>query len=163
MARSITLFSVTASSCATGSGRRRSRTASHEPATRTGITYAAMPRLLIHAAPRSELAAANGLKRVFRSVAARWPARSAARAWPPRRSRLAGHALPSLGAYRIMFAICVGAATLAALLAVTIPRVGHRGRGPDRVNSGPNLSGGRPERPARSGRWWIRCGHRWRA
>src|SRR6185312_2063842 len=34
----------------------------------TGIAYAAMPGLIIHAAPRSELAAANGLNALFRSV-----------------------------------------------------------------------------------------------
>jgi len=34
----------------------------------TGIAYAAMPGLIMHATPRSELAAANGLNALFRSV-----------------------------------------------------------------------------------------------
>lgn len=35
---------------------------------------------------------------------------------------LAGHALPSLGAYRLLFAICAAAAVAAALIALVIPR-----------------------------------------
>jgi hypothetical protein len=35
---------------------------------------------------------------------------------------LAGFALPSLGAYRLLFAICAGSAVIAAVLAFVTPR-----------------------------------------
>jgi MFS family permease len=88
----------------------------------TGIAYAAMPGLIIHAAPRSELAAANGLNALFRSVGSSLASAIGGAILAAQTISLAGHALPSLTAYRTLFAICAGAAVLGALLALVIPR-----------------------------------------
>ncbi|WP_433043667.1 MFS transporter [Dactylosporangium sp. CS-033363] len=88
----------------------------------TGIAYAAMPGLIIHAAPRSELAAANGLNALFRSVGSSLASAIGGAILAAQTISLAGHELPSLGGYRILFAICAGAAVGAAVLAVFIPR-----------------------------------------
>jgi MFS family permease len=88
----------------------------------TGIAYAAMPGLIIHSAPRSELAAANGLNALFRSVGSSLASAIGGAILAAKTMSLAGHALPSLGAYQLLFAICAGSAVLAALLAVVIPR-----------------------------------------
>ncbi|GIM90621.1 MFS transporter [Paractinoplanes toevensis] len=87
----------------------------------TGIAYAAMPGLIIHAAPRSELAAANGLNALFRSVGSSLASALGGAILAAKTIDLGGHALPSLGAYQLLFAICAGAAILAAALAVFIP------------------------------------------
>jgi MFS family permease len=87
----------------------------------TGIAYAAMPGLIMHAAPRSELAAANGLNALFRSVGSSLASAIGGAILAAKTMNLGGHALPSLGGYQLLFAICAGSATLAALLAVLIP------------------------------------------
>ncbi|WP_030435147.1 MFS transporter [Actinoplanes subtropicus] len=87
----------------------------------TGIAYAAMPGLIIHAAPRSELAAANGLNALFRSVGSSLASAIGGAILAAKTIDLAGHALPSLGAYQLLFVICAGSAVLAALLATVIP------------------------------------------
>ncbi|WP_432969162.1 MFS transporter [Dactylosporangium sp. CA-233914] len=88
----------------------------------TGIAYAAMPGLIIHAAPRSELAAANGLNALFRSVGSSLASAIGGAILAAQTISLAGHELPSLAGYRTLFAICAGAAVVAAALAVFIPR-----------------------------------------
>ncbi|WP_426503565.1 MFS transporter [Dactylosporangium sp. McL0621] len=88
----------------------------------TGIAYAAMPGLIIHAAPRAELAAANGLNALFRSVGSSLASAIGGAILAAQTISLAGHALPSLAGYRTLFAICAGAAVVAALLAVFIPK-----------------------------------------
>jgi MFS family permease len=87
----------------------------------TGIAYAAMPGLIIHASPRSELAAANGLNALFRSVGSSLASAIGGAILAAKTMTLGGHALPSLGAYQLLFAICAGSAVLAALLATVIP------------------------------------------
>jgi MFS family permease len=88
----------------------------------TGIAYAAMPGLIMHAAPRSELAAANGLNSLFRSVGSSLASAIGGAILASQTIDLAGFALPSLGAYRLLFVICAAAAVAAALIAVVIPR-----------------------------------------
>jgi MFS family permease len=88
----------------------------------TGIAYASMPGLIMHATPRSELAAANGLNTLFRSVGSSLASAIGGAILAAQTISLAGHALPSLNGYRILFAICAGAAVLAAVLAAVIPR-----------------------------------------
>jgi MFS family permease len=87
----------------------------------TGIAYAAMPGLIIHASPRSELAAANGLNALFRSVGSSLASAIGGAILAAKTMDLGGHALPSLGGYQLLFAICAGSAVLAALLAAVIP------------------------------------------
>jgi MFS family permease len=88
----------------------------------TGIAYAAMPGLIMHATPRSELAAANGLNTLFRSVGSSLASAIGGAILAAQTILLAGHALPSLTAYRTLFAICATSAVLAAVLAAVIPR-----------------------------------------
>jgi cyanate permease len=88
----------------------------------TGIAYAAMPGLIMHATPRSELAAANGLNTLFRSVGSSLASAIGGAILAAQTISLAGHALPSLAGYRTLFAICAGSAVLAAVLAAVIPR-----------------------------------------
>jgi MFS family permease len=88
----------------------------------TGIAYAAMPGLIMHATPRSELAAANGLNTLFRSVGSSLASAIGGAILAAQTVSLAGHALPSLAGYRVLFAICAGSAILAAVLAAVIPR-----------------------------------------
>ncbi|NMO51634.1 MFS transporter [Actinoplanes sp. TBRC 11911] len=88
----------------------------------TGIAYAAMPGLIMQAAPRSELAAANGLNSLFRSVGSSLASAIGGAILAAQTIDLAGFALPSLGAYRLLFVICAAAAVGAALIALVIPR-----------------------------------------
>jgi MFS family permease len=88
----------------------------------TGIAYAAMPGLIMHAAPRSELAAANGLNSLFRSVGSSLASAIGGAILAAKTIDLAGNALPSLGAYKLLFVICAAAAVAAALIALVIPR-----------------------------------------
>ncbi|MGW0949483.1 MFS transporter [Streptomyces sp. NPDC002623] len=87
-----------------------------------GMAYAAMPGLIMHATPRSELAAANGLNTLFRSVGSSLASAIGGAILAAQTIDLAGHTLPSLSAYRLLFVICATVAVLAALLALAIPR-----------------------------------------
>lgn len=88
----------------------------------TGIAYAAMPGLIIHATPRSELAAANGLNTLFRSVGSSLASAIGGAILAGVTIKLGGFELASLTAYRILFVVCAGAAILGALLAFLIPK-----------------------------------------
>jgi MFS family permease len=88
----------------------------------TGIAYAAMPGLISHATPLSELAAANGLNALFRSVGSSLASAIGGALLAAKTISLGGHEVPSLGAYQWLFALCAGAAILAALLALLIPK-----------------------------------------
>jgi MFS family permease len=87
----------------------------------TGIAYAAMPSLILLAAPRSELAAANSLNSLARSVGSSLSSALGGTILAASTITLGGYALPSLTAYRILFAVCAGAAILGAAIALVIP------------------------------------------
>jgi MFS family permease len=88
----------------------------------TGIAYAAMPALIALAAPREELAAANGLNSLSRSVGSSLSSAIGGTVLASSVVVLGGFALPSLTAYRILFGICAGAAVLGAAIALIVPR-----------------------------------------
>ncbi|WP_022929701.1 MFS transporter [Patulibacter americanus] len=88
----------------------------------TGIAYAAMPSLILLGAPKSELAAANGLNTLFRSVGSSLASAIGGTLLAAQTIALAGNELPSLDAYRLLFAICAGAALAGALIALVIPK-----------------------------------------
>jgi MFS family permease len=88
----------------------------------TGIAYAAMPGLIMHATPASELAAANGLNTLFRAVGSSLASAIGGAILASQTIALGAFALPSLGAYRLLFAICAAAAVVAAILAFVTPR-----------------------------------------
>jgi MFS family permease len=87
----------------------------------TGIAYAAMPSLILRAAPRSELAAANGLNALARSVGSSLASAVGGTLLAAQTVRLGGVELPSLAGYRLLFAICAVAALVGAGIALVIP------------------------------------------
>jgi cyanate permease len=87
----------------------------------TGIAYAAMPSLVLRGAPASELAAANGLNALARSVGSSLASAIGGTILAASTITLGAYALPSLTAYRVLFAACAGAAVLGALVALVIP------------------------------------------
>jgi MFS family permease len=87
----------------------------------TGIAYAAMPSLILLAAPRSELAAANSLNSLARSIGSSLASALGATILAASTITLGGFALPSLTAYRILFAVCAGAAIIGAAISLIIP------------------------------------------
>lgn len=90
----------------------------------TGIAYAAMPSLILLGARKSELAAANGLNALFRTVGSSLASAIGGTLLAAQTIALAGHELPSLGAYQTLFAICAGAAIVGGLIALVIPTGG---------------------------------------
>jgi len=87
----------------------------------TGIGYAAMPALINRNSPRSELAAANGLNSLSRSLGSSLASAIGGSLLTVSTVTVAGLALPSLTAYRALFAICAAAAGGAAVIALFIP------------------------------------------
>jgi MFS family permease len=87
-----------------------------------GIGYAAMPTLINEHTPPSELAAANGLNTLARSIGTSLASAVGGSLLAATTISLGGFELPTLTAYRELFGMCVAAAGIAALLALTIPR-----------------------------------------
>ena len=87
----------------------------------TGIAYAAMPSLVLRAAPRDELAAANGLNALARSVGSSLASAIGGTVLAASTVALGTFELPSLGAYQLLFGLCAGAALLGAVIALVIP------------------------------------------
>jgi cyanate permease len=87
----------------------------------TGIAYAAMPSLILRGAPAAELAAANGLNALARSVGSSLASAIGGTILAASTLTLGAYTLPSLTAYRILFAACAGAAVVGALIALVIP------------------------------------------
>ncbi len=87
----------------------------------TGIAYAAMPSLILLGARQSQLAAANGLNALCRTVGSSLASAIGGTLLASMTISLGAYELPSLDAYRTLFAICAGAALLGALIALVIP------------------------------------------
>ncbi|MEU2349698.1 MFS transporter [Modestobacter sp. NPDC049651] len=87
----------------------------------TGIAYAAMPSLILRAAPRAELAAANGLNTLARSVGSSLSSAIGGTLLAASTVSLGAFELPSLTAYRTLFGICAAAAVLGAVISLVIP------------------------------------------
>jgi len=86
----------------------------------TGIGYAAMPALINRNSPSSEIAAANGLNSLARTLGGSLASAAGGSLLTISTITVAGYALPSLAAYRALFAICAAAATGAAVIALFI-------------------------------------------
>jgi hypothetical protein len=80
-----------------------------------------MPSLILRAAPSDELAAANGLNTLARSVGSSLASAIGGTLLAAQTIALGAFELPSLGAYRTLFAICGGAALVGAVVALLIP------------------------------------------
>jgi MFS family permease len=88
----------------------------------TGIGYAAIPSLINEHSPRSEIAAANGLNALFRSLGSSLASALGGSILAANTVILGAFAVPSLTAYRQLFALCAGAALLAAVVVLFIRR-----------------------------------------
>ncbi|MEP9382400.1 MFS transporter [Nocardioides sp. KR10-350] len=92
----------------------------------TGIGYAAMPSLINANTPPSEIAAANGLNTLFRSLGSTLATAvgtsilASSLVYQVVDGQVVGGA-PSLTAYRWLFGVCAVAAVLAAVLVLTVP------------------------------------------
>jgi predicted MFS family arabinose efflux permease len=88
----------------------------------TGIGYAAIPSIINAHTPSSELASANGLNTLFRSLGSSLASAVGGSILAGSSVVLGDVSLPSLDAYRELFALCAGAAVVAALCVSFIPR-----------------------------------------
>lgn len=86
----------------------------------TGIAYASMPALIQLHSPAAELAAANGLNSLARSLGSSLASAIGGSILVASTMSLDGFELPTLGAYRVLFAICAAASFLAAVAALFI-------------------------------------------
>ena len=87
----------------------------------TGIGYAAMPSLINTHTPPDETGAANGLNTLFRSLGSSLASAIGGSILAGSTVIVGTFAVPSLDAYRLIFALCGGAAVLAAVLVMMIP------------------------------------------
>ncbi|MBB6627485.1 MFS transporter [Nocardioides sp. KIGAM211] len=87
----------------------------------TGIGYAALPSLINTHTPPSEIAAANGLNSLFRSLGSSLASAVGGSILAANTVILGEFAVPSLTAYRELFALCAGASVLTALIVLLIP------------------------------------------
>jgi MFS family permease len=87
----------------------------------TGIGYAALPSIINANTPAHELAAANGLNSLARSLGSSLASAIGSSVLAGSVVMLGDFALPSLDAYRELFAMCGVAAALAAAVALAIP------------------------------------------
>ena len=88
----------------------------------TGIGYAAMPAIINSHTPPTELASANGLNTLVRSVGSSLASAIGGSIFAASTITVGATALPSLHAYRLLFLLCAVASVLAAVIALTIPR-----------------------------------------
>jgi predicted MFS family arabinose efflux permease len=93
----------------------------------TGIGYAAMPSMINAHTPPTEIAAANGLNSLFRSLGSSLASAIGGSILAAGTVLVGSFAVPSLSAYRELFALCAGASLLAALIVLMVPRHGHGG------------------------------------
>jgi MFS family permease len=90
----------------------------------TGLGYAAIPSIINAHTPPSEISAANGLNTLFRSLGASLATAVGGSILAAHTVLLGSVAVPSLGAYRALFAICAVSALFAALVVLLVPRHG---------------------------------------
>lgn len=88
----------------------------------TGIGYASIPALINTHTPPTEIAAANGLNTLFRTLGSSLASALGAAILAASTITLGGHLLPDLTAYRVLFALCAASAALAAAMALLVPR-----------------------------------------
>ena len=87
----------------------------------TGIGYSSLPALINANTPANELASANGLNSLARTLGSSLASAIGGAILAASTIRLGDFALPSLGAFQALFALCGGAALVAAVLALFIP------------------------------------------
>jgi MFS family permease len=88
----------------------------------TGIGYAAIPSIINTFTPASQIASANGLNTLFRSLGSSLASAIGGSILAGSSVAVGGFSLPSLSAYRGLFALCAAAAVIAAVCVSFIPR-----------------------------------------
>ncbi len=86
-----------------------------------GLAFAAMPALIMSAVPVTETAAANGLNSLMRAIGTSSSAAVISVVLASMTMQLGPVAVPTIGAFRVTFAIAIGASVLSAVLAAFIP------------------------------------------
>jgi MFS family permease len=86
-----------------------------------GFAYASMPTLINAAVPISETAAANGINALARSLGTSISSAVIGAVLAGLTMSAAGHAVPTLEAFRVALLIAAGVAALAGVLALLIP------------------------------------------
>ena len=87
-----------------------------------GVGYASMPTLINEHTPQDELAAANGLNTLARSIGTSLASAVGGSLLAATTLSVGGVDMPSLTGYRQLFSMCVAAAFIAAALALMIPK-----------------------------------------
>ncbi|MFT4262379.1 MAG: MFS transporter [Nocardioides sp.] len=87
----------------------------------TGIGYAAMPTLINTNTPAHEIAAANGLNTLFRSLGSTLATAIGSSLLASLAFSLGGTDIPRLSGYQWLFGLCAIAGVLAAALVLTVP------------------------------------------
>ncbi|OCB57462.1 MFS transporter permease [Mycobacterium vulneris] len=87
-----------------------------------GFAFAALPALINAAVPVSETASANSINSLARSLGTSTSSAVMTAVLAQMTITVAGHALPSLGGFRVALLIAAAAAAGAALLALAIPK-----------------------------------------
>ncbi|MER7681742.1 MFS transporter [Streptomyces sp. NPDC096934] len=104
----------------------------------TGVAYAALPSLINAHTPLPQLAAANGINALARSLGSSLASAVGGALLSAITLRIGGFELPSLTAYRVLFAVCAGAAVAAAVIGLVVssgtPVRGARKPAPDAVS-----------------------------
>ncbi|UTT51007.1 MFS transporter [Rhodococcus gordoniae] len=90
----------------------------------TAIAYATMPILIMGSVPITETASANGLNALLRSVGTSVSSATISAVLTTVTMDAAGHELPALLAFQMIFALAAGAALMATAVASFIPRQG---------------------------------------
>ena len=88
----------------------------------TGVGYAAIPSMINAHTPPTEIGAANGLNSLFRSLGSTLASAVGGSLLAANTVIIGTFAVPSLSAYRDLFAICGVASLLAALIVLLVPR-----------------------------------------
>ncbi len=89
----------------------------------TAITYSAMPILIMQSVPITETAASNGLNSLVRSIGTSTSSAVVTALLTAMTMDIAGVHLPTLDAFRAVFAVAFAMAMLAAAVAWFIPRM----------------------------------------
>lgn len=87
----------------------------------TGIGYAAMPSLINAFSPPDEIASANSINSLVRSLGSSLASAFGGTILAAATITVGPSELPSLGAYQILFGICAAAAAICIVLALLIP------------------------------------------
>jgi MFS family permease len=87
-----------------------------------GFAFSSLPALINAAVPVSETAAANGINALARSLGTSISSAVMGAVLAAMTTTMAGHQVPSLAGFRVALLIAAGAAVVAALIALVIPR-----------------------------------------